>query len=70
MKDNFLKWLKAAGIRTIKTFAETMISLLTVGRAFTEFDWLHIISVSGMAALIAFLSCIPGLPELNEGVSE
>lgn len=62
---NWKAWAKAACIRTIKTFAETMISMLTVGRAFVDFDWLHILSVSGVAAVIALLTCVVGLPEVE-----
>lgn len=63
---NWKKWAKASAIRAIKTFAEAMISMLTVGRAFVEFDWLHILSVSAVAAIIALLTCIAGLPEVDE----
>lgn len=60
-----LDWWKAALIRTIKTFAEVLISMVTVGQAFAEVDWLHVLSVSGVAALIAFLTCFAGLPEVE-----
>lgn len=62
---NWKAWARAAAIRAIKTFAETMISMLTVGRAFVDFDWLHILSVSGVAAVIALLTCIAVLPEVD-----
>ena len=61
-----LNWWKASLIRTIKTFAEVLISMVTVGQAFAEVDWLHVLSVSGVAALIAFLTCFAGLPEVEE----
>lgn len=61
-----LDWWKAALIRTIKTFAEVLISMVTVGQAFAEVDWLHVLSVSGVAALIAFATCFAGLPEVEE----
>lgn len=59
-------WWKAAAVRTIKTFAEVLISMVTVGQAFSEVEWLHVLSVSGVAALIAFLTCFAGLPEVTE----
>lgn len=59
-------WWKAALVRTIKTFAEVLISMVTVGQAFSEVEWLHVLSVSGVAALIAFLTCFAGLPEVTE----
>lgn len=59
-------WWKASLIRTIKTFAEVLISMVTVGQAFSEVEWMHVLSVSGVAALIAFLTCFAGLPEVTE----
>ena len=59
-------WWKAAAVRTIKTFAEVLISMVTVGQAFSEVEWLHVLSVSGVAALIAFLTCFAGLPEVED----
>lgn len=59
-------WWKAALIRTIKTFAEVLISMVTVGQAFSEVEWMHVLSVSGVAALIAFLTCFAGLPEVED----
>lgn len=59
-------WWKAATVRTIKTFAEVLISMVTVGQAFAEVDWIHVVSVSGVAALIAFASCLAGLPEVTD----
>ena len=64
--DKFVKWFKAAMIRTLKTFAETAISMLTIGQAFVEVDWANVLSVSGVAALIALGTCIAGLPEVKE----
>lgn len=59
-------WWKAAAVRTIKTFAEVLISMVTVGQAFSEVEWMHVLSVSGVAALLAFLTCFAGLPEVTE----
>ena len=59
-------WWKAALVRTIKTFAEVLISMVTVGQAFSEVEWMHVLSVSGVAALIAFLTCFAGLPEVED----
>ena len=61
-----LNWWKASLIRTIKTFAEVLISMVTVGQAFAEVDWIHVLSVSGVAALIAFATCFAGLPEVSD----
>ena len=68
MKENFLKWLKAAGVRTIKTMAETAIALIgtnTIG--ITEVDWLGLLSACALSGVVTILTCIKGLPELKEG---
>ena len=63
---NWSLWAKAAAIRALATFAEAMISMLTIGQAFVDIDWLHILSVSGVAALLAILRCLAGLPEVDQ----
>ena len=67
MKNNFKAWLKAAGIRAVKTFAQTAVSLVTVGQAFVEVDWLTVLSISGTAAIVSLLTSIAGLPEVEDG---
>lgn len=64
--EKFFRWLKAAGIRAIKTFAQTAISMLTVGQAFVEINWLNILSVAGVAGLISLLTSVAGLPEIKD----
>lgn len=59
------KWIKATLIRAIKTFAETFVSMVTVGQAFSEVGWLHILSVSGVASLISVMISIAGIPEVE-----
>ena len=66
MKYDFKEWIKAAGIRAVKTFAQTALSMLTVGQAFIEINWINVLSVSGVAAVISLLTSIAGLPELEE----
>lgn len=64
-KENFVLWIKAAGVRSAKTFAQTMLSLITVGAAFVEIDWMYVLSVSAVAAICSLLTSIGGLPELK-----
>ena len=61
-----LKWFKAASVRAHKTVAQTMMSMLTVGQAFVEINWINILSVSAVAGVISLLTSIAGLPEVNE----
>lgn len=60
------EWIKRAGIRAIKTFAQVMLSFLTLGMAITEVDWLYVLSVSAGACVISVLTSIVGLPELKK----
>lgn len=62
-------WIEAAGIRAIKTFAQTAVSMITVGQAIVDVNWIHIVSVSAVAALLSLLTSVTGLPEVDEKVS-
>lgn len=59
------KWLKAACIRAIKTMAQTAISMITVGQAVMEVNWLNVISVSAVAGVLSLLTSVTGLPEVE-----
>ena len=66
MKEKFVKWLKAAGIRTLKTMAEAALSLIGTNKlGITEVDWNGIGSACLLAGFITILTCIKGLPELK-----
>ena len=58
------KWLKAAGIRAVKTMAQTAVSMLTVGQAVLDVNWVNVISVSAVAGVISMLTSVAGLPEV------
>lgn len=60
---NWKSWFKCAGIRAIKTFAQTAVSLITVGQMVTELEWLEIIGISATSAIVSMLTSIAGLPE-------
>ena len=62
MRD-WKKWWKAAGIRAIKTFAQTMVGMIAVGAAVSEVQWKYVVSVSAVAALASLLTSIAGIPE-------
>lgn len=65
-KGSYLKWLKAAGIRTVKTIAETAIALIgTNTMGITEVDWLGLLSACALSGVVTVLSCITGLPEVK-----
>lgn len=66
MKKSFLKWLKAAGIRAVKTFAQTFASLMTVGAVLSEIEWGYIASASAVSGIYSIVTSVAGLPEVKE----
>jgi hypothetical protein len=67
MEQKFLAWIAAAGIRALKTFAETMLGGIAVGSVgFGGVDWAYLASVAGVAAVASILWSIAGLPELED----
>lgn len=61
-----IKWLKAAGIRAVKTFAQTAASLVTVGALISEVNWTMVLSASAVAFIYSILTSFAGLPEIKE----
>ena len=59
------KWLKCAGVRAIKTMAQTSVSMLTVGQAVMDVNWVNVLSVSVVAGIISILTSVAGLPEVE-----
>lgn len=59
------KWWKCAGVRAIKTFAQTAVAMITVGSAVTDVDWVAVLSVSFTASVASVLTSIGGLPEVE-----
>ncbi len=66
MKWNWKEFLAAALIRAIRTFAQTFASMIAVGAAFSEVEWLRALSVSGVAFALSILTSLAtGLPEVK-----
>lgn len=71
MKRNWKKWGIAALIRAVRTFAQSMVSMIAVGAAFNEIDWLKALSVSGVAFVLSLLTSLAtGLPEAEDEPEE
>lgn len=66
MKWDWKDWAKKAGVRALKTFAQTFASMIAVGAAVSEVDWLRALSVSGVAFVLSLLTSLAGLPEVEE----
>ena len=59
------RWFKAAAVRALKTFAQTMLATISVGQSFAEVTWANAASVAGVAAVISLLTSVAGLPEVE-----
>lgn len=62
---NWKQWLKTAGIRAVRTMAQTAAGLLTASAALAEIDWLVVLSATALAGLACVLMSIGGLPEVS-----
>ncbi len=64
---NWKEFIRAAGIRALRTFAQTFLGFVAVGAAISEVLWLRALSVSVVAALLSVLTSIAtGLPEVEQ----
>lgn len=66
MKYDFKAWLKAAGIRALKTVAQTAIATIGTSAVISEVNWLMVGSASLLAGILSLLTSIGGLPEVPE----
>jgi hypothetical protein len=66
MKYNFKDWIKAAGIRAIKTVAQTALATIGSAAILGEVNWILVGSTSAMAGILSLLTSIAGLPELDK----
>ena len=66
MKKNFIKWIKAAGVRAVKTVAQTAVAMIPVGVSVEEVGWIAVIGTSALAGIVSLLTSVAGLPEIKE----
>lgn len=70
MKEGIKQWIIKAGIRAVKTFAQTLLGFMAVGLAISEIPWGYALSVSTVALIASLLTSLAGLPELKKSESD
>lgn len=64
MNEKFAKWVKAAGVRAIKTMAQTAVATIGTTAAFLEVNWVLVGSTALLAGVLSLLTSVAGLPEV------
>ena len=64
---NFKTWIKAAGVRAIKTVAQTAVASLSTAAILDEVNWVAVLSASALAGILSLLTSVAGLPEVKGG---
>lgn len=64
---NWKNWIKAAGVRAIKTVAQTAVATIGTSAVIGDVNWVMVASASALAGLLSLLTSVAGLPEVKEG---
>ena len=70
MSEKVKKWIKCAGVRAIKTVAQTAIATIGTSAVLDEVNWIVVLSASALAGILSILTSIAGLPEVKEDNEE
>lgn len=66
MNEKAIKWIKAAGVRAIKTVAQAAVAIIGTSTAMGQVDWMLVASSAALAGILSLLTSVAGLPELKE----
>lgn len=66
MKTDFKNWMKCAGVRAIKTMAQTFVATIGTSVVLTDVNWTMVVSASVLAGILSLATSVAGLPELEQ----
>lgn len=66
MKTKFVTWIRAAGVRAIKTVAQTFVATIGTSTVLGGVDWKMVLSASILAGILSLATSVAGLPEIKE----
>lgn len=64
--DKFKKWIKAAGVRAVKTVAQTAVATIGTSVVLGDVNWVMVASASALAGVLSLLTSVAGIPEVKE----
>lgn len=69
-KEYWLEWIKAAGVRALKTVCQTAIATIGTAALLDEVNWIAVASASALAGILSLLTSLAGLPEVKNPQQE
>lgn len=69
MTEKWKLWWKAAGVRAVKTIAQTCIATIGASALLSDVNWITVLSTAVLAGVLSLLTSVAGLPEVKQGVS-
>jgi len=66
MSEKTKQWWKAAGIRAVKTIAQTTVAMVPAAATITAVDWKTVLGTAALAGIASLLTSVKGLPEVDE----
>lgn len=70
MSDYWKNWWKAAGVRAVKTIAQTAVATIGASAVLSQVDWLTVVSASILSGVLSVLTSVSGLPEVSKETNE